>query len=84
MVNFNQAMFMFKYTNGLLSDSFKNIFDKLGNFDRSLSYQVDLLKFSSLQTFPSYTLLKGSILGIYMGVWTEPYRQSRFMSSLFN
>ena len=33
-------------------------FYKLGNFDRSLSYQVYLLNFSSLQTFPSYTLLK--------------------------
>ena len=58
MVDFNQAMFMFKYTNGLLPDSFENMFNKLGNFDRSLSYQVDLLNFSSLQTFPSYTLLK--------------------------
>ena len=27
-------------------------------FERSLSYQVDLLNFSSLQTFPSYTLIK--------------------------
>ena len=45
MVDFNQAMFMFKYTNGLLPDSFENIFKKLGNFDRSLSYQVDLLNF---------------------------------------
>ena len=37
---------------------FENIFNKLRNFDRSLSYQVDLLNFSSLQTFSSYTLLK--------------------------
>ena len=28
--------------------------------------------------------LKGSILGLYMGVWAEPYRLSPFMSSLFN
>ena len=41
MEDFNQAMFMFKYTNGLLPDSFENIVNKLENFDRSLSYQVD-------------------------------------------
>ena len=52
MVDFNQVM----YTNGLLPDSFENIFNKLGNFDRSLSYHVDLLNFSSLQTFPTQTL----------------------------
>ena len=28
--------------------------------------------------------LKGSILGLYMGVWAEPDRLSRFMSSFFN
>ena len=27
---------------------------------------------------------KGIILGLYMGVWAEPYRLSRFMSSLIN
>ena len=51
-------MFVFKYTNGLLPDSFDNIFNKLGNFDKSLNYKIDLLNFSSFQTFPSYTLLK--------------------------
>ena len=30
------------------------------------------------------SIFKGSILGLYMGVWAEPYRLSRFMSSLFN
>ena len=58
MVDFNHATCMFNYKNGLLPVSFKNLFDKLGNFDRSLSYQVDLLNCSSLQTFPSYTVLK--------------------------
>ena len=28
--------------------------------------------------------LKGSILGLYMGVWAEPHRISPFMNSLFN
>ena len=54
----NQAMFMFKYTKGLLPDSLENIFNKVGNVDRLLSYQVELLNFSSLQIFPSCTLLK--------------------------
>ena len=58
IVDFNQAMFMFKFTNGLLPDSFESIFNKLGNFDGSLSYQVDLLNFSFFQTFPSFTLHK--------------------------
>ena len=39
-------------------NTFENILKKLGNFDRFLSYQVDLFNLSSLQTFPSYTLLK--------------------------
>ena len=39
-------------------DSFENHFSKLGKFDKSLSDQFDLLNFSSLQAFPSYTLLK--------------------------
>ena len=30
MVDFNQATFMFKYTNCLLPDSFENMFNKLG------------------------------------------------------
>ena len=47
MVDFNQATFMFKYTNARLPDSFENRFNKLGNFDRSLSSQVDLLNFIS-------------------------------------
>ena len=51
MVEFNQSTFI--YTNGLLPDSIENIFSSLEYFDRSLSYQVDLLNFNSLQTFPS-------------------------------
>ena len=29
-------------------DSFENIFNKLGNFERSLNYQLDILKMCSL------------------------------------
>ena len=37
LVDFNQAIFMYKYTHKLLPASFENIFKKLGNFERSLS-----------------------------------------------
>ena len=36
LVDFNQAMFMYKYTHKFLPASFENIFKKLGNFERSL------------------------------------------------
>ena len=39
-------------------DSFENIFNKLGNFERSLNYQLDILKMCSLQYLPSSSLLK--------------------------
>ena len=32
---------------------------------------------------PKKSVLKGTKLGLYMGVWAEPSRLSRFMSSLF-
>ena len=54
--DFNKATSMFKNQNGLLLGSLDNIFNKLQNLERSLSCQVDLLDFSSLQTFPSYSL----------------------------
>ena len=41
-------------TKAHVQDSFENIFNKLGNFDKSLNYQVDLLNFSFQQTFPSF------------------------------
>ena len=58
LVDFNQAIFMNKYTHKLLSASFENIFKKLGNFKRSLNYQLDILKMCSLQYLPSSSLLK--------------------------
>ena len=58
LVDFNQAIFMYKYTNKLLPTSFENIFKQLGNFERSLNYQIDILKMSSLQCLPSSSLLK--------------------------
>ena len=35
LVDFNQAIFMYKYTHKLLPASFENIFKKLGNFELS-------------------------------------------------
>ena len=58
LVDFNQAIFMYKYTHKLLHASFKNIFKKLGNFERSLNYQLDILKICSLQYLPSSSLCK--------------------------
>jgi len=45
-------------THKLLPASFENIFKKLGNFERSLNYQLDILKMCSLQYLPSSSLLK--------------------------
>ena len=49
---------MYKYTNKLLPYSFENIFKKLGNFERSLNYQLDILNLSLLKYLPSSSLLK--------------------------
>ena len=38
--------------------SFENIFKKLGNFKRSLNYQLDILNIISLQYLPPSSLLK--------------------------
>ena len=57
-INDIQAIFMYKYTHKLLPASFENMFKKLGNFERSLNYQLDILNMSSLQYLPSSSLLK--------------------------
>ena len=58
LVDFNQPIFMYKYTHKLLPASFENIFKKLETFERSLNYQLDILKMCSLQYLPSSSLLK--------------------------
>ena len=55
---FNQATFIYKYTKKLLPSSFHNTFKKLGNFERSLNYQIDILNTGLLEYLPSYALLK--------------------------
>ena len=54
----NHATFMNNYTKTLLPSSFNNTFKKLGNFERSLNYQIDILNTGSLEYLPSYALLK--------------------------
>ena len=58
LTDFNQATFMYKYTKNLLPSSFNDTFKKLGNFERSLNYQIDILNTGSLEYLPSYALLK--------------------------
>ena len=49
---------MYKYIHKLLPASFENIFKKLGNLERSLNYQLNILKMCSLQYLSSSSLLK--------------------------
>ena len=49
---------MYKYTHKLLPASFENNFKMLENFERSLNYQLDILKMCSLQYLPSSSLKK--------------------------
>ena len=49
---------MYKYTKNLLPSSFNNTFQNLGNLERSLNYQIDILNTGSLEYLPSYALLK--------------------------
>ena len=58
LVDFNQAVFMLKYTYKLLPSSLGNIFKKLGNLERSLNYQLDILNMSLFQYLSSSSLLK--------------------------
>jgi len=58
LVNLNQACFMHKYVNNKLPSSFQNFFVKLNNFDRSLSFQLGILKQTNLKCFSSYSIPK--------------------------
>jgi len=61
LTEFNQATFMYKYMKYLLPSSFNNTFKKLGNFERSHNYQIDILNTGSSKYLPSYALLKMGI-----------------------
>ena len=49
---------MYRYTKNLLPYSFNDNFKKLGNLERSLNYQIDILNTGSLEYLPSYALIK--------------------------
>ena len=50
--------FMYKYVFSILPSSFNDIFVKLNSFDRSLSFQMEVVKKSFMKTLPAYTLPK--------------------------
>ena len=58
LVNLNQACFMHTYVNKKLPSSFHNFFVELPNFERSLTFQLGILRRSNLQYFPSYAAPK--------------------------
>ena len=58
LISLNQGCFMYKYVNNLLPLSFENFFTKLRSFDRSLTFELPVLKNANLKCFPSYALIK--------------------------
>jgi len=58
LTKFNRETFMYRYTKNLLPYSFNDNFKKLGNLERFLNYQIDILNTGSLEYLPSYALLK--------------------------
>ena len=58
LVNLKQATFMYRYANDKLPSSFKDVFSKLSNFDRSLSFELPKTKKASLKLLPSFSMIK--------------------------
>ena len=58
LVDFNHACFMFKYVNDKLPNSFNELFSKLNNFERTLSFRTMDINKNPLKLFPSFTLVK--------------------------
>ena len=54
----NEISFMHKYVNNKVPNSFSNKFVKLSNFDRSVSFQLEVVKKSFLKTLPAYSMPK--------------------------
>ena len=54
----DEISLMHKYVNNKLPNSFSNKFVKLSNFDRSVSFQLEVVKKSSLKTLPAYSMPK--------------------------
>ena len=57
LVEFNQGCLMYSIVNGILPTSFENMFEKLSNFERSLSFKSSILKHSQLKHLPSFSMI---------------------------
>ena len=49
---------MYKYVYSILPSSFNDMFVKLESFDRSLSFQIEVVKKSFMNKLPAYTLTR--------------------------
>ena len=58
LVKHCELSFMYKYVYSILPSSFNDMFVKLNSFDRSLSFQMEVVKKSFMKTLPAYTLTK--------------------------
>ena len=56
LTNFNMAVFMHKIVHKKTPSSFDNFFPKTLNFERSLSFQLQLIRKQKLKSFPSIAL----------------------------
>ena len=57
LVDFNQGCLMYNYVNGRLPTSFRNMFEKLSNFERSLSFKSPILKHFQLNHLPTFSMI---------------------------
>ena len=48
---------MYRYAHDMLPPSFENLFTKLHNFERSLSFKTIFLKKANLKLLPSYAMV---------------------------
>ena len=58
LVKLNQANFMYRYVYNKLPSSFDNFFDKLNNFNRSLSFVLPKINKNEHKLLPSFALIK--------------------------
>lgn len=58
LFQFNASVFMYKYTNKLVPESYADMFLPLHGSNRTNSYKIDIIKSNYLSQFPSYFLPK--------------------------
>ena len=58
LVDLNHGCFMYKYVNEKLPVSFSNFFDKLNNFERTLSFKIMNIDRKVLKILPTFTLIQ--------------------------